>query len=269
MRVRAPLSVTAPLSVFALLACETPAPEPVPTQRPVTEQTATPAAAATTAAPARTKPASTQANADKRPSRTAAKPVKEVKASPDDPLKGQWTLAQATQGLTGKGKLYADIKTGLGKLSCELYEDRAPITVANFVGLARGLRPFKDKGSWVKKPGYDGTTFHRVVKGFMIQGGDPLGTGGGEPGYVIPDEIWEGAAHDRRGLLCMANRGPNTNGMQFFITDGSAPHLDGNYTIFGQCTPDDVIEKLASVPVQGDRSTTPTKIESIKIRREK
>jgi peptidyl-prolyl cis-trans isomerase A (cyclophilin A) len=267
MRAKALVVVSAPLISFALLACESPAPEPVPTQRPVTEQTATPATAALTAE--RTKPASTQVKADKKPSRTGAKPVKEVPVSPDDPLKGKWTLAEATQGLTGKGKLYADIQTGLGKLSCELYEDRAPITVANFVGLARGLRPFKDKGAWVKKPGYDGTTFHRVIKGFMIQGGDPQGTGGGEPGYVIPDEIWEGAAHDRRGLLCMANRGPNTNGMQFFITDAAAAHLDGGYTIFGECKPEDVIEKLASVPVSGDRAQSPTKIESIKIRREK
>ena len=96
--------------------------------------------------------------------------------------------------------------------------------VASFVGLARGLRPWKSPltGQWTRSPAYDGTRFHRVVKGFMIQGGDPKGSGSGEPGYVIADELWDGAKHDRAGLLCMANRGPDTNGMQFFVTDASA-----------------------------------------------
>jgi peptidyl-prolyl cis-trans isomerase A (cyclophilin A) len=197
-----------------------------------------------------------------------AKPVATVQPSPDDPLAGKFTLEMAVAGLTGKGPLVAEIKTELGKLECELYDDRAPITVANFVGLARGLRPFKNpKKEWVKAPAYDGTTFHRVVKGFMIQGGDPSGTGAGDPGYVIPDEIWEDAYHSERGLLAMANRGPNTNSMQFFIMDGSAPHLDNGYTIFGKCGPNTVIDQLASVEVKGDRSVKPTKIEKITIRR--
>jgi peptidyl-prolyl cis-trans isomerase A (cyclophilin A) len=200
---------------------------------------------------------------------TAPKPVAGVTPSPDDPLHGVFTLEDATKGLAGKGSLVADIKTDMGTLTCDLFDDKAPITVANFVGLARGIRPWKSpSGEWVKKPGYDGTTFHRVIKGFMIQGGDPQGTGAGEPGYVIPDEIWPGAAHDRRGQLCMANRGKNTNGMQFFITDGGPRHLDGGYTIFGQCRPDDLIEKLASVEVNGDRAAKPTKIEKITIRHE-
>jgi peptidyl-prolyl cis-trans isomerase A (cyclophilin A) len=190
--------------------------------------------------------------------------------SPDDPLQGKFSLTDATQGLEGDGKLIATIKTAAGKLSCALYEDRAPITVANFVGLARGLRPFRNpEGRWVKQPAYDGTVFHRIVKGFMIQGGDPEGSGKGEPGYVIPDEIWEGAKHDRRGVLCMANRGRNTNGMQFFIMDGKAKHLDGGYTIFGECTPDSVIEKLAAWDVVGDRAVNPPKIEKVTIERKK
>lgn len=192
----------------------------------------------------------------------------QVPVSEDDPVKGKFSLDDATAGLAGKGPLVAELETDLGKLSCDLYDDKAPITVANFVGLARGLRPFKaPDGKWTKKPAYDGTTFHRVVKGFMIQGGDPFGTGSGEPGYVIPDEIWEGAKHDQRGLLCMANRGPNTNGQQFFITDAAAPHLDRGYTIFGKCGPDDVIEKLASVEVQGDHSVKPSKIKKVTIKR--
>ena len=188
--------------------------------------------------------------------------------SEDDPVHGKFTLDDATLGLPGKGGLVAEIDTDLGKLECELYDEKAPVTVANFVGLARGLRPFKaPDGKWSKKPAYDGTTFHRVVKGFMIQGGDPSGTGAGEPGYVIPDEIWPGSAHDQRGLLCMANRGPNTNGQQFFIMDAAARHLDGGYTIFGKCGPDAVIEKLASVPVQGDHSVTPSKIKKVTVKR--
>ena len=195
-------------------------------------------------------------------------PATEGPVSPDDPLHGKFSLDDATAGLSGKGALVAEIDTDLGKLECDLYDDKAKVTVANFVGLARGLRPFKaPDGKWGKKPAYDGTTFHRVVKGFMIQGGDPSGTGAGEPGYVIPDEVWPGSAHDQRGLLCMANRGPNTNGQQFFIMDAAARHLDGGYTIFGKCGPDAVIEKLASVPVQGDHSITPSKIKKVVIKR--
>jgi len=191
-----------------------------------------------------------------------------VPVSAGDPLKGTFSLADATAGLDGKGKLTAKIQTSQGSLSCELWDDKAPNTVANFIGLARGTRPFQDpSGAWVKKPGYDGTTFHRIVRGFMIQGGDPSGTGAGQPGYVIADEIWKGAKHDRRGLLCMANRGPNTNGMQFFIMDGAAAHLDGGYTIFGQCSPEAVIDKLAQSAVRGDRAVDPPRIDKVTIAR--
>ncbi len=202
------------------------------------------------------------------PTSPPATPGAATPPSDGDPLNGKFTLADATAGLTGTGALSAELDTELGKLECDLYDSKAPVTVANFVGLARGLRPFKaPDGKWTKKPAYDGTTFHRVIKGFMIQGGDPSGTGAGEPGYVIPDEIWPGATHDQRGLLCMANRGPNTNGQQFFIMDAPALHLDKGYTIFGKCSPDAVIEKLASVPVQGDHSSKPTKIRRITISR--
>lgn len=244
-------------TIFSLAltsACRsTPAePESRPVLKPAATESAapfaTPAAAAAAPEPAKREPAT-------------------VRVSADDPVQGKFSLADATAGLAGTGALLAEIDTDQGKLVCDLYDDKAPITVANFVGLARGLRPFKaPDGKWTKKPAYDGTTFHRVVKGFMIQGGDPTGTGGGEPGYVIPDEVWPGAAHDRRGLLCMANRGPNTNGQQFFIMDAAARHLDSGYTIFGKCGPDAVIEKLASVPVQGDHSVTPSKIKKITVK---
>lgn len=258
-----------------LVACENPPPEPENLARPSAAKPAPAVASGAIDLGGRATAASTSSNMPERPAAPAArkisaKPTAEVKPSPDDPLAGKFTLADATKGLPGKGPLVAKISTDKGDLSCALFEDKAPITVANFVGLARGLRPFKQaNGKWEKKPGYDGTTFHRVVKGFMIQGGDPLGTGSGEPGYVIPDEVWEDAHHDQRGLLCMANRGPNTNGMQFFVMDGVAAHLDGGYTIFGKCEPESVIETLASVPVRGDRAVTPPKILKVTIARAK
>lgn len=261
--------MTRTLLVLSLLAsaCDQAPPEPEP-RRTAPAPARTPGAASGAVnlqAVARQEP-STPTPAPSASAPSPARPVAQVPVSPDDPVKGKFTLADATKGLPGKGALRAEIQTALGKLSCELYEDKAPITVANFVGLARGLRPWKaPDGKWVKKPAYDGTTFHRVVKGFMIQGGDAKGNGTGDPGYVIPDEIWEGARHDQRGLLCMANKGPNTNGMQFFITDAAAAHLDGGYTIFGKCGPDDVIEKLASVPTAGDRAIDPPKIEKVKV----
>lgn len=263
------------VSIAVLLAvsagCRKTPPEPESHQEPKAEPaTPTPSPAATPAATSAG--TSNEASSAAAPASTAAAApglhVAEVPVSPDDPVHGKFSLEDATKGLTGKGKLHAEIETELGKLDCELYDDKAPITVANFVGLARGLRPFKDAdGKWVKKPAYDGLTFHRVIKGFMIQGGDPKGNGSGEPGYVIPDEVWPGAHHNQRGQICMANRGPNTNGMQFFIMDGVASHLDSGYTIFGKCGPDDVIEKLASVEVQGDRATHPTKMKKVTIRR--
>lgn len=187
-----------------------------------------------------------------------------------DPAQGKFTLADATAGLAGTGPLTATIKTSHGELRCTLFDDRAPITVANFVGLARGVRPFKSEtdGRWIKAPFYDGTTFHRVIKGFMIQGGDRKGNGTGDPGYEIPDEIWPGARHDRAGQLCMANRGPNTNGGQFFVTEAPAPALDGKYTIFGECTPTSVVTAIATVPKGArDRPLTPVTIDSVTIAR--
>ncbi len=250
--------------LFAALACESAPPEPEPVRRkePAGD-------AAQQQAKSQAKSTSSKAAPRTKPTRKVkAKPVAQVPVSPDDPVKGKFSLEDATKGLSGEGPLSAEIQTSLGKLNCALYEDKAPITVANFIGLARGLRPFKDpSGKWVKKAAYDGTTFHRVIKGFMIQGGDPKGTGAGEPGYVIPDEIWEDAHHDERGQLCMANRGPNTNGMQFFIMDGKAPHLDSGYTIFGKCEPESVIEKLSSVETRGDRAVDPPKIEKVTISR--
>ena len=162
----------------------------------------------------------------------------------------------------------ATLRTDLGVLRCELFQDRAPRTVENFVGLATGEKAWLDpkSGLWLNEPAYDGTTFHRTIAEFMIQGGDRGGTGKGEPGYVFDDEIWPGAKHDRAGLLCMANRGKNTNGAQFFITDAPANHLDGSYTIFGECAPLGVVHEIAHVRTgPGDRPLTPVVIQRVTI----
>ena len=195
---------------------------------------------------------------------------KDPPPSADDPLKGSFSLADATKNVKGTGALTAKIETSLGTVSCRLFDDKAPVTVANFIGLATGQRTWKDpsSGKWVNKPAYDGTTFHRVIKGFMIQGGDPKGNGSGEPGYMIKDEIWAGGKHDRTGLLCMANRGPNTNGAQFFITEEPRSSLDGNYTIFGECAPAQVVHDIAKVPTgPSDKPETPVIIKSVKVSR--
>ncbi len=169
-----------------------------------------------------------------------------------DPEGGEFTLEEAVAGLAGEGELWVRFETERGNIECRLLTDVAPVTVANFVGLARGIRPFydPDTGKWEKRPYYDGTTFHRVIPGFMIQGGDPKGTGEGNAGYTIVDEISPDELHDQAGVLSMANRGPRTGSSQFFITLGPTPHLDGKHTIFGRCTE-------AGVRVADDISMTP------------
>jgi peptidyl-prolyl cis-trans isomerase A (cyclophilin A) len=132
--------------------------------------------------------------------------------------------------------IQATFQTSLGEIVVKLLPEKAPKTVANFVELAEGTREWKDprSGQSAKRPLYDGTVFHRVIPDFMIQGGDPLGTGTGGPGYRFEDEIGPENRFDRPGLLAMANSGPNTNGSQFFITEVPTRHLDRGHTIFGE-----------------------------------
>ena len=171
-----------------------------------------------------------------------------------DPTGGVFTLDEALAGLPGdpKDPLWVVFKTPRGALECELHTSHAPKTVANFVGLARGLRPWYDKPAdqWVKRPYYDNTIFHRVIPGFMVQAGDPTGTGLGNPGYIIEDEIDPELIHDEPGVLSMANRGPNTGSAQFFITLNPTPHLDGKHTVFGRCTEEamQLADDIALVP---------------------
>jgi len=137
----------------------------------------------------------------------------------------------------GKGDLFAIFQTSQGNIAVRLFEKDAPETVANFVGLATGAKEWTDPRSGSKSHAklYDGTKFHRVIPNFMIQGGDPLGTGTGDPGYRFKDEFQGDRKFDKPGLLAMANAGPNTNGSQFFITEVPTPHLNNKHTIFGEC----------------------------------
>ncbi len=144
--------------------------------------------------------------------------------------------------------IHATFQTSLGEIVVKLLPEKAPKTVGNFVGLAEGTREWKDprSGQSAKRPLYDGTVFHRVIPDFMIQGGDPLGTGTGGPGYKFEDEIGPDNRFDRPGLLAMANAGPNTNGSQFFITEVPTPHLNRGHTIFGEVVKGlELIRKIA------------------------
>jgi peptidyl-prolyl cis-trans isomerase A (cyclophilin A) len=140
----------------------------------------------------------------------------------------------------------------MGTIEIELFDQEAPNTVANFIGLAEGTKPWTDPntGQQVARPFYDGLIFHRVIPGFMIQGGDPLGTGTGGPGYKFDDEISPTRSFDQVGRVAMANAGPNTNGSQFFILEGvSQPPLENKYSIFGQVTSgQEVVTAIANVP---------------------
>jgi peptidyl-prolyl cis-trans isomerase A (cyclophilin A) len=174
-------------------------------------------------------------------------------------------LATYTRDITGNGPLTAAIETSLGTFHCELFADKAPMTVANFVGLATGKKAWKNPGgsSEVGKPFYNGLIFHRVIPGFMIQGGDPEGIGRGGPGYQFDDEVNNGLTM-KPGTLAMANAGPGTNGSQFFITEGAPGHLNNRHTIFGLCKEVDLVKKIEGVPRgPGDKPNEPVTITKI------
>jgi peptidyl-prolyl cis-trans isomerase A (cyclophilin A) len=168
--------------------------------------------------------------------------------------------------------LNAHFTTSEGNFTIRLFEAEAPNTVANFVGLAEGTKEWSDPktGQRVKRPYYDGLIFHRVISDFMIQGGDPLGTGTGGPGYKFADEFHPKARHSKAGILSMANAGPNTNGSQFFITLAPTGWLDNKHTVFGEVTEGmDVVEKIGSTQTTkpGDRPVKPITIQKVTIER--
>lgn len=162
--------------------------------------------------------------------------------------------------------LFADIETTKGHIVVKLNYKEVPTTVANFVTLAEGKNNFV-KVEYKGKPFYNGTIFHRVIDGFMIQGGDPTGTGMGDPGYRFEDEFVPSLKHNKKGILSMANSGPNTNGSQFFITQVPTPHLDGRHTVFGETVKgEEVIDAIAKAPRNGqDRPNEDIKIKNITI----
>jgi len=173
------------------------------------------------------------------------------------------------EAATAGKPLWATLKTSKGEVVVELYSKDAPKTVANFVGLATGEKPWTDvrTGAQQTRPLYNDTIFHRVIPGFMIQGGDPLGNGTGDPGYRFEDEFQSGKVFDHPGILAMANAGPGTNGSQFFITVAPTPHLTNRHTIFGNVIRGyKVVEQIAGVPRDArDRPLEPVKILNIAV----
>jgi peptidyl-prolyl cis-trans isomerase A (cyclophilin A) len=171
------------------------------------------------------------------------------------------------------GKVLAHFVTSEGNITAELFEADAPLTVANFVGLANGTKEWTDPkgGAKVKRPFYDGLTCHRIIAGFMIQCGDPLGNGTGGPGYKFADEFKSGRKIDKAGVLAMANAGPGTNGSQFFVTLAPANYLTGKHTVFGEVVQGlDVVQKIGGVQTTkpGDKPVKPVIIKSVKIERQ-
>jgi peptidyl-prolyl cis-trans isomerase A (cyclophilin A) len=220
-----------------------------------------------------TKPAGdTKPGEDMKPEPVAKEPAKE----PAKPAGGDTTvrpptaadLAEYTKDLSGNGPLSATIETSLGTFHCELFGDKSPLTVANFVGLATGKKAWQNPRGGAVETGkrfFDGLTFHRVIPGFMIQGGDPVGVGTGGPGYEFANEVNNGLVM-KPGSLAMANAGPDTNGSQFFITEGAPAMLNGKYSIFGQCKEIDLVKKIAGVPRgPDDKPNTPVTMNKVTI----
>ncbi len=170
-------------------------------------------------------------------------------------------------------EMFAVMNTSEGTMKIKLFHKRAPMTVANFVGLAEGTKEYTDPNTGEKTKGkyYDGLIFHRVIPGFMIQGGDPLGKGVGGPGYQFDDEFHPELKHSKAGILSMANAGPGTNGSQFFITEAPTPHLDNRHSVFGEVVEGlDVVTKIANVKRDGrDKPLEDVKIETLTIERVK
>jgi peptidyl-prolyl cis-trans isomerase A (cyclophilin A) len=178
------------------------------------------------------------------------------------------TPAKGAFNVPGKGSdLLLNFETNMGTIHCRLFHKRAPITVANFVGLATGTKQFRDPKTAMmgQRAFYDGLIFHRVIPRFMIQGGCPMKNGRGGPGYTIKDEFHPELRHDRPGILSMANRGPNTGGSQFFITEAPTPHLDNKHAVFGECRTMKLVNQIARVPAIRTRPRKEVVTKAVKI----
>ena len=176
--------------------------------------------------------------------------------------------ALARLGIDENDEIAAVFDTTAGRFACSLWPNKSPQTVLNFVQLAEGTKTWTDsRGVSQTRPLYNGTLIHRVIPNFMIQMGDPEGTGLGGPGYTFADEVENGLTFDKPGLLAMANRGPDTNGSQFFVTDRATPHhLDRKHTIFGECENLDVVQAIADSETDGrDRPVQPVVLERVRI----
>ena len=190
-------------------------------------------------------------------------------------MQGPKTFPPVSELIPGDGELRAIFKTSMGEFTVRLFEAIAPQTVANFVGLATGKIDWTDPGTGAAGSGsyYDGVIFHRIIEGFMLQGGDRTGTGRGGPGYQFDDECSPEARHTKAGILSMANAGRRgghgTNGSQFFVTLAPTPHLDGNHTVFGEVVEGmDVVMEIGGVKTGPmDRPVTPVVMETIQITR--
>lgn len=190
-----------------------------------------------------------------------------------DPEGGEFTLEEAVEGMPVDGQLVAEMGTDLGTMFCDLYADRVPETVAAFIGLTRGIRPWWDPeaGQWVERPYYMGTSFHRVIPEYLVQAGDRLGDGTGGIGFDLPQESHEALRFDRAGVLAMVNGQGDDDATagQIFITD-SAQNIDGNHNIFGRCIPESVVHRIARVPQGGGpdhNPLTPVRINRVFIKR--
>jgi peptidyl-prolyl cis-trans isomerase A (cyclophilin A) len=225
------------------------------------QEKATPPATETPAAASATKPV-----ADSAP-KAAATPAAATPATTP-------AAAPAAAPIKKKvKKMTAIFDTSMGQFKVKLHHLYTPKTVENFVGLAEGTKVWVDPktNAQMKKPFFDGLIFHRVIKGFMIQGGDPMGTGFGGPGYTFEDEFVPDLKHDKAGVLSMANAGPNTNGSQFFITLGPTPHLNGKHTVFGEVIEGlDVVKAIGNTPTNraDDKPKTDVVIKKVTIVRE-
>jgi peptidyl-prolyl cis-trans isomerase A (cyclophilin A) len=197
-------------------------------------------------------PAFAQQSTPATPSAPASKP-----ASADDLPDGPQPTAAALIHPNGP---FVVMDTSMGRITCQFYERQAPVAVANFIALAEGTKDWVDPGTQKKqhkKRYYDGTTFHRVIPDFMIQGGDPTGTGEGDAGYSFNDELDPNLNFDVPGRLAMANSGPNTNGSQFFVTEQAYDSLNQHYTIFGQCDESSVLVVKTIARVERDSKDKP------------